>query len=120
MKNISVTILFACILFLSFSCKKEIVHTPADAVTNQLNEIIKKNGITRILAWTDKRGFPDYYPDYIGLKWDISNGFISIYGMGSDSSPYLKWNLSYLDRYSVQNSPRILFLHFKDSALIVQ
>lgn len=125
MKYYILFILLGTILFLSISCKKEIERTPVEAVRNEINQVIEKYGINKVLAETDKSRYYPYRPNpNIGITWEFSADYISIY-MGESSrsnSPYEKWNLLYLDSYNIDDwvNTRILVLHFKDSALIVQ
>lgn len=124
MKNPILFVLLVAILFLSISCKKEIERTPIEAARNEINQVIKKYGINKVLAETDKSRYYPYLPYPVGLTWEFFDDYISIY-MGESSrsnSPYEKWNLLYLDSYNIDDwiNTRVLVLHFKDSALIVQ
>jgi hypothetical protein len=118
MKRICVLILLFSVC-LQYSCKKETIKyaTTGDQITKQLQKVITDNGITRIIAWDDKGGFPTVSPT-LGVGWTFSNGFITINGYGYDSR--FTRNLLYLDSYDVSKvlvtdgtNPLALILHFK-------
>lgn len=113
-------------LFISFSfiflyslcsCQKEkVTPTSADQITSELQKVISKNGIDRIIAWDDKTGFPNSISSDLGKSWTFSNGFISIYGYGLNQTR----NLLYLDKYDINTitvtdgtHPLALILHFR-------
>jgi len=99
-------------IFLPACTKEKVSPTVADQVTMQLQKVIKDNGTTRVIAWSDKAGLPSNIPSSVGTFWTFSNGFITIAGYGSTSN--FTWNLLYLDSYDVSNDDqRTLFLHFK-------
>lgn len=119
MKRIALLLVLGYALLL-LSCKKEyITPTSADQITAQLQKVITENGITRVIAWDDRGGFPVPVTSGLGTTWMFSNGFIIIYGYGGNY-PYQARNLLYLDRYELSNviindgtQPLALILHFK-------
>ncbi|HEY9341794.1 MAG TPA: hypothetical protein VIQ23_09450 [Hanamia sp.] len=100
------------VIFLPACTKEKVSPTVTDQVTMQLQKVIKDNGTKRVIAWSDKTGFPSNIPSTVGTFWTFSNGFITITGYGTGSN--FTWNLLYLDSYDVSNDDqRTLLLHFK-------
>jgi hypothetical protein len=117
-KNILFTSLLLAItvVFLG-GCKKEkISPTQAELTANELQSVIKNNGIKRIYPVSATLGFPGSFPVGAGTGWSFSNGFIYIY-YNSASDGY---NLSYLVRHGIANvilsngsSAEALLLYFE-------
>lgn len=86
-------------LLLGFcSCKKEVIE-PTQAQLNQqeLMQVIKKNGIDRVVIVGFNQRFPDYFSSSEGMSFTFSNGFISIHGYEQS------FNLAYLMAYNIEN-----------------
>lgn len=120
MKRLSIFIILLSISCFQYSCKKETIvyATTADQVILQLQKVIKDNGITKIIAWDDRGGFPSTISPTLGVFWTFSNGFITIEGYGFDSK--FTRSLSYLDYYDIVNvlvtdgtNPQALIIHFR-------
>lgn len=97
MKVMSFFIFLALLLGFS-SCKKEALQ-PTQAQLNQqeLQQVIKKNGIDRVEELGINESFPSYFSSEDGMSFTFSNGFISIYGYAQS------FNLAYLAAYNIQD-----------------
>ena len=57
-------IIIVSVMILSLSCTKQTIttQTSADEITTEVQKIIKDSNIKRIVAWSDKTGFPTRIP----------------------------------------------------------
>lgn len=98
MKNLIAVIIIAALLLPA--CKKEIILSPAEQTAVELQEVIAKNGIKRVLLWgEDNSSIYPIYPNW-GLVWVFSNGFYIDYNEGASPRSL---NLLFLESYEIRN-----------------
>jgi hypothetical protein len=98
-KLLAYNFIWGIIFILFSSCKKEYNQpTQAEVTATELKNVIKTNGIGRIIPWEYDSIFPNSFSSIAGTNFSFSNGFLNVNGFS-----YAAYNLDTIANVNVMN-----------------
>lgn len=87
------------ILILSFlGCKKQVIYSPEELTTQQLQKVILENNLKRVIAYKDGDMEPIRVFAENGTKYSFKNGYLTVFDGSRESS----YNLAFLIKYNIK------------------